>query len=68
MAKRYQRDNQNQQIDEEQTIQWTKDIKGAIKISKSMKNRQYNGKKITKGCLFFVDLLILITPLVSFDH
>jgi hypothetical protein len=94
---------------EEQTIQWPKDTKWAIRISKSTKKRQYNGQKIPKGqsesvnrrrtdntmakryqrlsvlrrftdsacpfgifwplyCLFFVDLLILITSLVSFGH
>jgi hypothetical protein len=118
MAKRYQRGNQNQSIDEEHTIQWPKDTKGAIRNSKSTKNRQYNGQKIPKRyplvsfghcivcsssiywfwllfwyllaivlsvlrrftdsdcpfgifwplyCLFFVVLLILITPLVSFN-
>jgi hypothetical protein len=65
------------QIDEEQRIQWPKDTKEVIRISKLTKNRQYNGQKIPKGqsesvnrlyCLFFVDLLILITPLVSFGH
>ena len=48
MVKRYQRGNQNQSIDEEQTIQWPKDTKGAIRISKLTKNRQYNGQKIPK--------------------
>jgi hypothetical protein len=67
----------------EQTIQWPKDTEGAILISKSTKNRQYHGQKIPKGQSesvnwwrtdntmakwFFVDLLILIAPLVSFDH
>jgi hypothetical protein len=45
MAKRYQRGNQNQYIEEEQTTQWPKDTKGAIRISISKKNRQYNGQK-----------------------
>jgi hypothetical protein len=49
MAKRYQRGNRNQSIDEEHTIQWPKDTKGAIIISKSTKNRQCNGQKIPKG-------------------
>ena len=49
MAKRYQRGNQNQYIEEEQTTQWPKDTKGAIRISISKKNRQYNGQKIPKG-------------------
>jgi hypothetical protein len=69
-------------------IQWSKDTNGAIRISKSTKNRQYNGQKIPKGqsesvnrggidntsifwplyCLFFVDLLILLAPLVSLGH
>jgi hypothetical protein len=35
-------------VDEEQTIQWPKDTKGVIRISKSTKNRQYNGQKIRK--------------------
>jgi hypothetical protein len=34
---------------EEQTIQWAKDNKGIIRISKSTKNRKYNGQKIPKG-------------------
>jgi hypothetical protein len=34
MAKRYQRSNQKQQIEEEQTTQWPKDTKGAIRSSK----------------------------------
>ena len=48
MAKRYQRGNQNHKIDEEHTIQWPRDTKGVIRISKSTKNRQYNGQKIPK--------------------
>ena len=28
---------------------WSKDTKGVIRFSKSTKNRQYNGQKITKG-------------------
>jgi hypothetical protein len=49
MAKRYQRGNQNQYIEEEQTTQWPKDTKGVIRISISKKNRQHNGQKIPKG-------------------
>ena len=49
MAKRYQRGNQNPYIEEEQTTQWPKDTKGAIRIHISKKNRQYNGQKIPKG-------------------
>jgi hypothetical protein len=51
-------------------MQWPKDTKKAIRISKSTKNRQYNGQQIPKPlyCLFLLDLLILIAPLVSFDH
>jgi hypothetical protein len=49
MAKRYQRGNQNQYIEEEQTTQWPKDTKGVIRISISKKSRQHNGQKIPKG-------------------
>ena len=50
MDKRYQRDNQNPYIKEGQTIQWTKDTNGIIRIRISKKDRQYNGqKKRTKG-------------------
>jgi hypothetical protein len=38
MAKRYQRGNQNPYIKEEQTTQWPKDTKGAIRIHISKKN------------------------------
>jgi phage FluMu protein Com len=78
MVKRYQRSNQNLYIKEEQTTQWSKDTKGAIRICISKKNRQHNGQKIPKEqsesvyrplcCLFFFDIQILIAPLVSFDH
>jgi predicted nucleic acid-binding Zn ribbon protein len=51
MVKGHQRDNQNQQIDEEQTIQWPKDTRGVIRISKSTKNIQFNGQKIPEGCI-----------------
>jgi phage FluMu protein Com len=71
MAKRYQRGNQNLYIKEEQTTQWPKDTKGAIRIYISKKDRQHNGQKIPKGqsdsdcpfgifwplcCLFFFDI------------
>jgi hypothetical protein len=49
MAKRYQRGNQNPYIEEEQTTQWPEDIKGAIRICISKKNKQHNGQKISKG-------------------
>jgi hypothetical protein len=49
MARRYQRGNQNPYIEEEQTTQWPKDIKGAIRIRISKKNKQHNGQKISKG-------------------
>ena len=49
MAKRYQRGNQNPYIEEEQTTQWPEDIKGAIIIRISKKNKQHNGQKISKG-------------------
>ena len=45
VAKRYQRGNQNLYIVEEQTTQWPKDTKGAIRICISKKNRQNNGQK-----------------------
>jgi phage FluMu protein Com len=46
---RYQRGNQNLYIKEEQTTQWPKDAKGAIRIYISKKNRQHNGQRIPKG-------------------
>ena len=49
MAKRYQRGNQNLYIEEEETTQWPKDTKGAIRIRISKKKRQHNGQKIPKG-------------------
>jgi sugar (pentulose or hexulose) kinase len=49
MVKRYQRGNQNPYIEEEQTTQWSKETKGAIRIRKSRENRQHNGQKIPKG-------------------
>ena len=48
MAKRYQRGNQNPSVEEEQTTQWPKDTKEAIRIRMSKKNRQHNGQKIPK--------------------
>ena len=48
MVKRYQRGNQNQYIEEEQTTQWSKDNKEVIRICISKKNRQHNGQKISK--------------------
>jgi preprotein translocase subunit SecG len=67
MTKRYQRCNQNQYIEEEQTTQWPKDTKGVIRISILKKNKQHNDQKIP-SCLFFFNILILITSLVSFGH
>jgi phage FluMu protein Com len=58
MAKRYQRGNQNPYIKEEQTTQWTKDTKGDCPF----------GIFWPLCCLFFFDIQILITPLVSFGH
>jgi hypothetical protein len=78
---RYQRDNQNPYIEEEQTTQWSKfeDTKGIIRICILKKNRQHNGQSFylfgifklwPLCCLFFFDIWILNTPLVSsnFDH
>ena len=48
MDKRYQMDNENSKIEEEQTTQWPKDIKGVMRIRKSKKNRQHNGQNIPK--------------------
>jgi predicted nucleic acid-binding Zn ribbon protein len=45
---------------------WSKDSKVVIRISKSTKNP--SGVFWPLYCLFFVDLLILNIPLVSFDH
>jgi hypothetical protein len=45
MARRYQRGNQNLYIKEEETTQWPEDIKGAIRICISKKNKQHNGQK-----------------------
>jgi phosphate starvation-inducible membrane PsiE len=41
MAKRYQRGNQNPHIEQEQTTQWPKDTKEAIRIHTSNKNRGF---------------------------
>jgi hypothetical protein len=49
MANRYQRGNQTPYIEEEQTTQWPKETKGAIRLRISKKNRQHNGQKIPKG-------------------
>ena len=49
MATRYQRGNQNLQIEEGQTTQWPQDTKGVIRIYKLKRGRQHNGKKIPKG-------------------
>jgi Na+-translocating ferredoxin:NAD+ oxidoreductase RnfD subunit len=90
MAKRYQKGNRNQSIDEEHTIQWSKDTKRAIRISKSIYwfwlslwyllaivfsvLRRFTDSDCPFGifwplyCVFFVDWLILISPLVSFGH
>jgi hypothetical protein len=45
MVKRYQRGNQKPEIKEEQTTQWPKDTKEAIRSQKSKKDRQHNGQK-----------------------
>jgi hypothetical protein len=45
MTKRYHRGNQNPYIEEEQTTQWLKDTKGAIRIRISKKDRQHNGQQ-----------------------
>jgi hypothetical protein len=46
---RCQRGNEKPQVQQEQTTQWPKDTKGAIRIYISKKNRQHNGQKIPKG-------------------
>ena len=45
MAKGYQRGNKKPYIEEEQTTQWPKDTKAAIRSLTSKKNRQHNGQK-----------------------
>jgi hypothetical protein len=72
---RYQRDNQNLYIEEEQTTQWLKfeDIKGIIRIGILKNNRQQrilitllvSSNLWPFYCLFFFDIRILITSLVS---
>jgi hypothetical protein len=75
MTKRYQRCNQNLYIEEGQTTQWPKDTKGVIRICILKKNLlQYTDSDYPFGicwplcCLFFFNIQILITPLVSFGH
>jgi hypothetical protein len=46
MVKRYQRCNHNPYIEEEHRTQWSKDIKGVIRMRISKKNIQHNGQKI----------------------
>jgi hypothetical protein len=53
MVTRYQRGNQKPYIKEEQTIQWSQETKGVIR---------------SRYCLFFFDIRLLITPLVSCGH
>jgi hypothetical protein len=63
MAKRYQGDNQNLYIIDEQTTQWPKDTKDNLTDS------DYTlGIFWPLCCLFLYDIQILITPLVSFGH
>jgi hypothetical protein len=62
MAKRYQRGNQYPHIEQEQTNQWPKDTKEAIRIHTSKKNRQTNDQKIPKR------QSETIASLVSFGH
>jgi hypothetical protein len=58
MAKRYQRGNQNQQIDEEQTIHIV------LSVLRRFTDSDCRFRIFWPlYCLFFVDLLILITPL-----
>jgi ABC-type bacteriocin/lantibiotic exporter with double-glycine peptidase domain len=65
---KYQRGNQKPYIKEEQTIQ-CKDTNVVIRSRTSKKNRQYNVKILTciftLYCLFFFDVQLLITTLVS---
>jgi hypothetical protein len=42
---RYQRDNQNLEIEEEQTTQWPKDRRTDNTVAKRQKNRQHSGQK-----------------------
>jgi hypothetical protein len=80
MAKRYQKGNQNSYIEKGQAIQWPKYTKGVIRIRISRKDKQYlvipryTGSDYIFGifcslyCLSFLDIRILVTPLVSFGH
>jgi hypothetical protein len=68
IVKRYQRGNQNQYIEEEQTTQWSKDTKEVIRICILKKNNYTFGIFWSLCCLFFFNILILITSLVSFGH
>jgi hypothetical protein len=61
MAKRYHSGNQNSYIKEEQTTQWPKDTTGVISDYPC-------GIFWPLCCLFFFDIRILITPVVSFGH
>ena len=45
MVTRYQRGNQNLQIEEGQTTQWQKDTNGVMRIYKLKRDRQHNCKK-----------------------
>jgi hypothetical protein len=68
MAKRYQGDNQNLYIIEEQTTQLPKDTKGVIRICKSYPWYLLAIVLSVLCCLYFYDIQILITPLISFGH
>jgi hypothetical protein len=65
MAKIYQGGNKNLYIIEEQTTQLPKDTKGVIRYTDS---DYLLGIFWPLCCLFFYDLQILITPLVSFGN
>jgi hypothetical protein len=72
MNKRYQRCNQKPYINEGHTTQWAKDTKDAIRSRKSMKD--ITASDCTFGifcslcCISFIDLRLLIAPLVSFAY
>jgi hypothetical protein len=74
MAKRYQGCNQNLYIIEVQTTQWPKYTKVVIRIHCIVCSSMIYRFWLPLGifwplcCLFFYDLQILITPLVSFVH
>jgi hypothetical protein len=80
MATRYQRGNQNMYIKEEQTTQWPQDIKGVIRILWYLVAivlsvlLRYTDSDYPFDilwplcCLFFFDIQILITPLISCGH